>query len=173
MPVIRPSFSQRPPAAQGARRGAGAAAPSRPTAIRHSSTALLLLALLAGCSYDLSATRVPGVDLSAYRDFYVRQQPRDERSIAGLIAAQLDSRGLRASSGVGPAPAAAQVLVVYEDVWAWDFTGGSYLMTLRLDLRDPATNVLLASATSYRSSLARKGPKETVAEVVEAVFRAP
>lgn len=134
---------------------------------------LALIGVLAGCSYDLTAARMPGVDLSAYRSFYVRRQVSDERSIAGLITSQLEDRGLQAATGVGPPPSQAQVLVVYEDVWAWDLTTSSYLMTLRIDLRDPATNVLLASATSYRSSLARKSPKETVAAVVDAVLGAP
>ena len=129
---------------------------------------VVVLLLLAGCASDLTSAVMPGVELAGYHSFYVRRQPSDDRDLAGLIADTLKARGLAASSGVGPPPTDVAVLVAYDVHWAWDVS--SYPLSLRIDLRDARTNVLLASATSYRSSLLRKAPKDMVDEVVAAIF---
>src|SRR5262245_42513081 len=176
IPNIRLRFIQGIPAAQAGAMQSSCCLRSQP-AVRISPPAVdtkrvgLTLALLlsgAGCSYDLTSAVMPGVALATYRSFYVRQQPKDDRNLASMIAESLRSRGLAASDGLGAPPRDADVVVLYDVHWAWDVS--SYPLSLRIDLRDARSNALLASATSYRSSLLRKSPKEMVDEVVAAIF---
>ena len=68
----------------------------------------------------------------------------------------------------GGRPTEFDVLVVYEDRWQWDMS--NYLLFLRIDLRDPATNVLLATGSSYQTSGARKPESQIVAQIMVGMF---
>ena len=86
-----------------------------------------------------------------------------------MIAQELRSRGLLAKSGLASArPTEFDVLVVYEDRWHWDMS--NYLIFLRIDLRDPVTNVLLATASSYQTSGARKPESQVVTQILAGMF---
>ena len=79
------------------------------------------------------------------------------------------AKRLAAKSGYARArPTEFDVLVVYEDRWQWDMS--NYLIFLRIDLRDPSTNVLLATGSSYQTSGARKPEHEVVAQVIGGMF---
>ena len=49
----------------------------------------------------------------------------------------------------------------------------NYLLFLRIDFRDPKTNVLLATGTSYQTSGARKPENEVVAKIIAGMFASP
>jgi hypothetical protein len=48
-----------------------------------------------------------------------------------------------------------------------------YLLSLRIDLRDPDTNALYTTGTSMQTSLARKPAEEVIASLVAAFFEEP
>jgi hypothetical protein len=137
--------------------------------VRYRGCIVVLLIATAGCSTDLSSAVMPGVRLASYKSAYVACHPGDDANLCGLIAAQLARRGLTAvTSSEADQSRKADVLVTYEDRWTWDIT--MYLLTLRIDVRDPRTNVLLATSRVYRTSLARQGPADMVQEAVTALF---
>lgn len=108
---------------------------------------------------------MPGVQLANYRDAYVACHVDDERNLCPMIAKQLSKYGITATTGVAPpAPDAAVALVTYEDTWTWDVT--TYLFTLRIDLRDPATNLLLATSRVSRTRFERGGTEDMVKAAV-------
>jgi len=86
-----------------------------------------------------------------------------------MIVQQLRSRDRDVGMGEAPAvPPSAEVVVVYHDRW-WLHNLHLQMTGLKIDLRDPRTNVLIATATSSRS-VAPIAPREMVAEVVHALF---
>lgn len=97
--------------------------------------------------------REPGVT------FAVRHQPQDKRRLDQIIADTLRARGLK----VVPENANPEYIVSYIDRWQWDMR--NYLIDLRIDVRDSQTNVLVATARSYQTSLSAMG--ETHRSIVE------
>lgn len=132
---------------------------------------LLVLPGLLGCSYThLYGETMRGVDLKTRGRMYVVHQPEDKQSLNSMISSRLEQEGFDATT-LGYAtvvPHDADVLVTYEDHWQWDMS--MYLITLRIDFRDPVTNELLASGQSYRTSLDRKPPEFMVDEIITAMF---
>jgi hypothetical protein len=127
------------------------------------------LALLAGCAADLSSAVMPGARLQGHAHAFVVCQPNDDANLCALVAGDLGQHGIPVTSGAAnEEPADADLRVTYEDRWAWDVT--MYLLTLRLDVRDPRTNLLLATSRVYRSSLARRTPGNMVRQAVDALF---
>jgi len=104
--------------------------------------------------------------------YFVENSGNDSRGIDQIIARELRSHGLKAQNGLANTrPAEFDVLVVYEDRWQWDMS--NYLIFLRIDLRDPATNVLLATGSSYQTSGARKPEAAVVAQILDGMFGKP
>ena len=134
--------------------------------------ALVIVALAAtGCSYThLYGERLGGVQFDRARAIRVERHPDDERDIAGLIGERLVRAGFRVAHAaeVAPETEQAQAIVSYEDHWMWDMS--MYLLTLRIDFRDPRTNELRASGQSYRTSLDRVEPQVMVNEVVDKIL---
>ncbi|MFA5631130.1 MAG: hypothetical protein WC997_06445 [Porticoccaceae bacterium] len=129
----------------------------------------LLTVLITGCASSLTADKDPSIQLSTYNIFYVVRQPRDERGIEKLIAAELTALGKTAFSGEAAAdPEAYDVVVTYIDKWSWDIT--TYMLELKVELRDPRTNYVIASGHSHRTSLKRKSPEGMVKEVLNQIF---
>ncbi len=128
---------------------------------------LMLFVGLTGCGMSqVSSAVMPGVQLASYKRAYVACHPGDEANVCGLIAAQLVRLGFDAVAGPGEADTArnVEVLVTYEDRWTWDVT--MYLITLRIDMRDPRTNVLLATTHVYHPSVERRNPEAVVREAL-------
>jgi hypothetical protein len=98
--------------------------------------------------------RAPG------RSFAVLHQPADERGLDRKIASSLNARGLDAVTGE---PGSADYIVSYIDRWYWDMR--MYLIDLRIDVREAETNILLATARSYQTSLDALG--ETHDSIIE------
>lgn len=131
---------------------------------------LYVSVILCGCvNTSLTADVDPNTKLDALKTFYVVKQPADKSDIHQLIATELNRMGKSAEAGLSDSPTQpTDAVVSYVDKWMWDIT--MYLLELKVDIRDPKTNYLLATGTSYRTSLARKSPEEMVAEVLGKIF---
>jgi hypothetical protein len=138
--------------------------------VNRAFTAIVLLALgIVGCATALQTDPIPKELRTPSLLYFIENHGEDTRGIDGLIAQEIRSRGFEANSGPADArPAEFDVLVVYEDRWQWDMS--EYLLFLRIDLRDPATNVLLATGSSYQSSGARKPEGQVVAQIIADMF---
>ena len=137
--------------------------------LARSILAALVAAACLGCMTDFQVDPVPRDRRAAGTVYFVERHEKDERSLDVAIAAAFAKRGVTASSGAaGARPAQIDVLVSYEDRWQWDMS--MYLLSMRIDLRDPETNALLASGTSMQTSLARKPAQEIIENLVGAFF---
>jgi hypothetical protein len=134
------------------------------------TASLLALALAAlGCMTDFQADPIPPERRVAETRYYVERHEQDERRLDVTIAAELAKRGVVSSSGTrAERPPDFDVLVTYEDRWQWDMS--MYLLSMRIDLRDPKTNALLATGNSMQTSLARKPAPEVIARIVGGFF---
>lgn len=127
---------------------------------------LLVAGLATACAYThLESDPLPAGLRDANKLYFVENHGADRRRIDQVIARTLRTRGFDARSGYSAdRPERVDVLVTYEDRWQWDMA--NYLIFLRIDLRDPRTNVLLATGSSYQTSLARKATGGVVAQVI-------
>ncbi len=132
--------------------------------------AVVLLALgIVACATALQTDPIPQELKNPSLLYFVENHGEDRHGIDGMIAREIRSRGLKANSGPAAGrPTEFDVLVVYEDRWQWDTS--NYLLFLRIDLRDPATNVLLATGSSYQTSGARKPESQIVAQIMVGMF---
>lgn len=130
------------------------------------------LAVLQGCAVNReSASTSPDVDLSHLKKFYVVKFAPDQRGVNMLIANELNKLGFEASTGLDvDTPKDVDAVVTYEDKWMWDMT--MYMIGLKIYVREPWTDRLLAVGHSYHTSLTRKSPPEMVAEVLTNIFKA-
>lgn len=143
--------------------------------MKKSSLLLLLVALvglMSGCStVQLNSNVTPGTDLNGLKKFYVVRLDKDTRGVEKLIAQRLTTLGKEASA-IEPSvavPADADAVVTYQDRWIWDIT--MYMLQLDVQIRNPKTNMALATGHSLRTSLARKSPPEMVEEVFNDIFK--
>ena len=137
-----------------------------------SLTPLLILAatlVLAGCA-SMASNTAPGADLSQIKKIYVVHLLPDERGINRVIADQLNMMGYQATTGEASAvPANIDATLTYQDKWMWDIT--MYMIQLNVQLREPKTDIALATAQSYRPSLQRKSPGGMAEEVLTSLFQ--
>jgi hypothetical protein len=132
---------------------------------------VLALAIVA-CATAIQTDPIPPELKKSSLQYFVENHGKDSRGIDHMITREIRSRGLKVENGLASArPAELDVLVVYEDRWQWDMS--NYLIFLRIDLRDPATNVLLATGSSYQTSGARKPEAEVVAQIIGGMFDKP
>ena len=135
------------------------------------ATVILVFALVS-CMTALQTDPLPSELRSPALRYFVENHGKDQRGIDRVIAEQIRSRGLNAENGhASGRPAEFDVLVIYEDRWQWDMS--NYLIFLRIDLRDPQTNVLLATGSSYQTSLARKSESRVVQQILQGMFAEP
>jgi hypothetical protein len=132
---------------------------------------LASVALLSGCATaQLHSDVATGTDLNAIKKIYVERLPKDERGVEKLIAEHLTALGKTATSGEkANAPADVDAIITYQDKWMWDIT--MYMIELNVQLRNPKTEISLATGHSLRTSLVRKSPREMVAEVLNDIFK--
>lgn len=133
-------------------------------------TILAFTLLIAGCvSTSLEGDVDPNIDMANLNTFYVLRQPKDDKGIEKLIAAELQSYGKNSSYGNDSSPPEeVDAVVTYIDKWMWDIT--MYLLELTIEVRDPKTNYIFAKGHSYRTSLARRSPEAMVEEVLSTIF---
>lgn len=130
-----------------------------------------LLPILASCA---GQTSLDGFAL-AERDssevvFFVERQPEDSHQLDEAIVRVLAKRGVTA---VTVEPELYDYRITYIDRWYWDMR--MYMIDFRIDVRDPKTNVLLATARSYQTSLAAlgKGRENIIADAIKILFEGP
>jgi hypothetical protein len=129
-----------------------------------------LTLLFTGCA-NMAATVAPGADLSKIKKVHVVKLPADQRGIDKVIADELNVMGYATTLGVeSRVPAGTDAVLTYQDKWMWDIT--MYMIELNVQLRDPQTNMAMATAKSYRPSLQRKSPPEMAKEVLTEIFKA-
>jgi hypothetical protein len=125
---------------------------------------------MSGCVSSQNATINPGTDLTAIRTFYVSRLSKDDRGINKLICDDLNGRGYKASTGEAEkAPADAQAVVTYQDKWMWDMT--MYMLKLDIQIRDPKTDIALATGEVLHTSLVRRSPPDMVKEVLNQILQ--
>lgn len=120
---------------------------------------------LAGCA-TLDVDSGDPERLAAAERFYVEKLPADERGIEHAIARELRELSYDATSGPRRDELEnVDVLVTYQDRWAWDIT--MYMRRLDIQFRDPGTREAWATGTAERGSLNRKAPGELSREILE------
>jgi hypothetical protein len=137
---------------------------------RRARATLAALAFVVGCaSSSLQTDPAPAEYRRADLRYFVENHGQDQRRLDQIIVRELGKRGLAATSGFSAdRPEHFDVLVVYEDRWQWDMS--NYLIHMRIDLRNPTTNQLLAMGSSYQTSLARKEPEAVIAKILTGMF---
>lgn len=125
-----------------------------------------LLLALQGCATNReSASVATDVDITKLKSIYVLRSESDDRGVYITIAEQLRKLGYAVSTGAAAnMPADTEAVLSYQAQWQWDVT--MYLLDLRVTLRNPRTDALLGSASSYHTSLTRKSTDEMVSEVL-------
>lgn len=132
--------------------------------------ALCMLAALTGCATaDVGSYLVPGEALAQSGRYYIVFSEEDDRAVHELLREEMIARGLDAASGFPDRmPQDTAYLVEYGSQWQWDATW--YLLHLNVRVYEPDTRLLIASAHSQRTSLARRSPEEMVTETLNALF---
>jgi hypothetical protein len=133
-------------------------------------TLIGVLGLTSGCVSKLQSSVSPGTDLTTLKKIYVVHLPADERRVDRLIADRLNLMGREATYGEkNLLPPDAQAIITYQDKWMWDLT--MYMIELHVEVRNPKTEIALATGHSLRTSLVRKSPPEMVEEVLSDIFK--
>jgi uncharacterized lipoprotein YmbA len=124
------------------------------------SCLFVLSLLLGGCTtYDEQTTH--GANLPAKKHYFVQSNLNDNHAIAEQIDAVLKQRGFEGDNGpLTMMPDDTQVLITYQDSWAWDF--GDHLVYLQISAMDRRTGGLLAAA-SFKAKIP---PHKTVAKII-------
>jgi hypothetical protein len=130
---------------------------------------LVVLLAASGCASpsSLAGFHLPSEARQKGIVFSVKHQPKDERRLDKAIAAVLQSRGIDA---VTDPEVPADYVVSYVDRWYWDMR--MYLVDLRIDVREPENDVLVATGRSYQTSLAALGSshQDIIEKVVDVII---
>ncbi|MBL9187741.1 MAG: hypothetical protein JNK23_09705 [Opitutaceae bacterium] len=141
--------------------------------MKHPRLLLILVCavvFLSGCATQLTSNVTAGTNLADIKKLHVVRLPKDERNVDRIIAERLIAMGKQATSGESTAaPADVDAIVTYQDKWMWDIT--MYMIELNLQLRQPKTEIAIATGHSLRTSLVRKSPPEMVDEVLADIFK--
>ena len=130
---------------------------------------IVMCSLVSACA-SMHSSRAPDADPSKLHSFYVQKLPAADRGIDQLISDRLNAMGNQSTYGTAEnTPTEVDGIVTYEDKWMWDIT--MYMIRLTVQVRDPKTRSIVASAESYRPSLERKSPQDMVTEVLNEIFK--
>lgn len=135
---------------------------------------LLALGLVSGCSTSRSnAAFAPQFDRTKVKFVFVERRLADNNNVRDRFVEALRARGF--TSEAGPLTMMPEkgvdVVLVYEDTWEWNF--GNYLVELRVQLRHPRTNELLAGSVLRRKAFIGKSTNEMVEAIVDDLFKDP
>jgi hypothetical protein len=131
--------------------------------------AVVLLPFLAGCS-SLSSHKNPAVKLGDFRRFHVEKRLSDDRGIDTLIARDLQRRGFEVTQGfLTMMPDNAQVIISYDDRWAWDFR--TYLVELNIAAVDAHRKKLIATGTLRVPGPLSRDPEVVIREILDSFFK--
>lgn len=134
--------------------------------------AAALLGSSVSCIHKNSVTVSPSYSQAKIRSldsFHVRRHDKDDHGLSTTIAGELRKMGYSATEG-GPGSKAGKsdAVVTYTDRWYWDIT--PYLLSLSIQVRDPANDSVMATAETTRSSLARKSPAKMSEETLNTLL---
>ena len=125
-------------------------------------------AITSGCVNMAQSKVNPTTNLSALKTMYVQHYESDNSGVNEEIAQHLRDKGVVVTTGSGEPPSGIDALVTYEDHWRWDIT--MYLLQLKITIRNPNTEYVLASGVSLHTSLSRKSQTEMVTEVINNIY---
>jgi len=112
---------------------------------------LSLLLLLTGCTSNY-AWKDQKIDLKQRKLFYVESELSDGKNLHLAIAEELRNMGYKTTSGyLTMMPREADTLVSFQSRWTWDFT--NYLIELNIQVRDPYSGKIIASAGYHRPAI--------------------
>ncbi|MBQ0800089.1 MAG: hypothetical protein KBT63_12480 [Porticoccaceae bacterium] len=131
---------------------------------------IFLLLIFGGCaSVDVGGYVVPGENLDPKATYIVLIEPDDARGAYKLIQQELERKNL-AVEVVDKVSGRADrdVLVRYGAQWQWDITW--YLLNVNIRFYHMNSELLIASAQSRRTSLARKNARSMIQEAINQVL---
>ena len=136
--------------------------------------ALALVSALSSCTIHENTRQISPsfseTGVTKLRSFYVRKHADDDYKLGEEIASQLQMMGYRATSGTAQSPPGrVDAVVSYMDRWVWDMT--MYMLSLDVQLREPGSDTILATAKTVRSSLIRKSQQEMVRETLTKLLK--
>ena len=127
---------------------------------------LVALPFLAVSCASSTAEVNSNVDVKSLKRLHVEKVEGDGYDMDQVIAKDLRSRGLNATTGKQQGKVDA--IVTYNDKWMWDMS--MYLLQLDIRLLDPSNRAILASAKTYRPSLQRKSKEEMATETLDSLL---
>jgi hypothetical protein len=120
--------------------------------------ALAAAILAAGCS-QLTTRSLPKVDVGQYKHIFVEHRLADSFGVADEVARQLREMGYDASSGaITMMPEGAELVVSYDDMWAWDFN--TYMIEFDMQVRLAHSDRIVAVGHYYRPAMVFGRPPE-------------
>ncbi|MEJ2154622.1 MAG: hypothetical protein P8X96_04755 [Desulfobacteraceae bacterium] len=128
------------------------------------------LSLFAGCApWHAFSRKVGTPDLTQVRSFYVVHNKDDTGGLDKVIQQAFQQMGFEAAIGdAGRIPGDPDAIVTYEFQWFWDLS--TYLLMLKVIVREPDTQWPIAMGESVRPSLARKSPDKMAFEILAPIF---
>jgi hypothetical protein len=130
---------------------------------------LIACVMLSGCMSLERQVVVPGRDLTDVKRFFVLRNLKDNHGIEDRLVRALRARGYEVESGPATMqPDSAQVVIIYEDRWAWDFS--EHMVTLKLSARDPQAVFPYISATYVKHVAFSTNAEQVVGQVVDALL---
>ncbi len=135
---------------------------------------LLAIGLGSGCStLHSNAAFAPQFDRTKVKFVFVERRLADNNNVRDRFVEALRTRGFTADAGplTMMPEKGVDVVLIYEDQWEWNF--GNKLVELRVQLRNPRTNELLAGTVLRRAAIFGKSTDEMVAAVVDDLFTRP
>lgn len=130
-----------------------------------------LMGILAGCT-SVSTQLDRDFNPAKFGKFYVVANSNDNRAMDRHIAEALRARGFQAESGyLTMMPDNFQVIVTYQDNWAWDF--GDHLASLRITMREPNKPQGFATASLASSLPLREAPSVSINRLLDRLFSGP
>jgi len=140
--------------------------------IQRKSAILLALgvSIFAGCA-QLSTRVLPNSGIATYKHIFVEQRLADNYGVADAMAKELRDMGYDATSGaLTMMPPDAELIVSYDDMWAWDFK--NYMIELDVQARSARTDKILAVGHYYRPSMVfGHPPASMIRELLAKLFR--
>lgn len=129
------------------------------------------IALNSCAVHDSTRQFAPGAGesrVASLKTFHIRDESGDKAELAADIASELKSMGYKASVGTQKSPR-ADAVVTFADQWMWDIT--MYMLSLEIQLREPGSDAVFATAKTVRTSLIRKSQKEMVRETLTKLLK--
>ncbi len=126
-------------------------------------------ALVVGCSAAVTGYVVPGEQLEPDGSYFIVFTADDDHGLHELLRNELAAYRPNTTSGFADRmPDGTDYLVEYDAQWQWDITW--YLLVLTVRVYDPATRLMIATASSTRTSGARTAPDKMVTEALAELF---